>query len=367
MSAPSDPGQSVAVWHYDGQTAVRQSRRFIVSGDLFRLDASDGEGEGEAHRLADLVARDPVGGDPVYGLQGVDGWRIGFATPVPATIQACLPPAARYGSLIDRIGLWPAAAAFALIAAIVVAAVLQAPAVLARLVPPALERQLGDAMVGDFGGQVCDGPGGRAALGALAGRIGASPVEVQIEVVNIPVVNAVTLPGGRIVIFDGLLRNAESADEVAGVLAHELGHVAHRDVIEALLRQLGLSVLLGGLDGNIGGYTNALLATAYSRRTETAADSFAIDALNAAHVSPAGTAKFFRRLSHQEPSGKGAGALLGYLSTHPVSTTRAVRFEASGRGQRDYRSALAADQWAKLKAICSSDRTLPKGPFIPHF
>ncbi|WP_341873239.1 M48 family metalloprotease [Sphingobium fuliginis] len=54
------------------------------------------------------------------------------------------------------------------------------------------------------------------------------------------------MAGGRIILFDGLVQQAKSADEVAGVLGHELGHVRHRDTMTGLIRQLGLSVVLGG-------------------------------------------------------------------------------------------------------------------------
>ncbi|MDX7324874.1 M48 family metalloprotease, partial [Providencia rettgeri] len=80
------------------------------------------------------------------------------------------------------------------------------------------------------------------ALKTLATRIDPDDPRLEVDVVKLPMVNAVTLPGGRIVVFDGLIRAAKSPDEVAGVVAHEIGHVRHRDVMEGLLRQFGLSV-----------------------------------------------------------------------------------------------------------------------------
>lgn len=352
---------SAPVWHYDGQSAVRRELMFVVDGDHFRLD--DGDVAGEPIPLAQLVARDAVGGDAVFGLKQRAGWKIGLVGGVPAELSAHLPRASRYGGIIDRVGLWPAAAVCAVLAAIVVFAFLQVPSAVARIVPPAVERRLGDAMVGDFGKRLCNGPGGREALARLAERLGAASDDIDIQVANIPMVNAVTLPGGRIIIFDGLLKGAQSPDEVAGVVAHELGHVAHRDVLESLLRQLGLSVLLGGLDGNIGGYTNALLSSAYSRGAEGRADDYAIDALNRTNISPLDTAKFFKRLGGEGPKDSRVSAVLGYLSTHPVSSTRSARFVAGSKGQHAYTPALSADDWATLKTICSSDRDLPKQGF----
>ncbi|PZP11555.1 MAG: hypothetical protein DI607_10545, partial [Sphingomonas hengshuiensis] len=263
-----------------------------VEGNQFVL--SEEEGDSATYAFADLVAGPPVGDDAVFGLAGRPGWRIGFHGGPPADLAALLPRAARYGGPIDRFGLWRSVLVLAAIAGIALYLFAQAPSLVARLVPRTFERQLGDLMVGDFGGRLCNKPASAAALDKLVRRLGSDPAQVRVGIANIPVVNAVTLPGGRVLIFEGLLKNAASADEVAGVLGHELGHVAHRDVLESLLRQLGLSVLLGGLEGNIGGYTNALLSTAYSRGAETRADDYAIDALNAAAVNPAATAGFFR-------------------------------------------------------------------------
>lgn len=300
---------------------------------------------------------DPVGGLPVYGLKGRPGWRIGFFAPPPAMLAAHLPAPRRYGGLIDRFGLWPFVAAAGVVAALILLALSRAPTIVARMVPPAVERRIGDAMIGDFDDRFCAAGRGRAALQALAARIGARSDLVDVQVASIPIVNAVTLPGGRIVIFDGLLQASSSPDEVAGVLAHELGHVENRDVLETLLRQLGLSVLLGGVEGHIGGYTNALLSTAYSRGAEARADRFAIESLSRARISPLPTADFFRKLGggdDKKPSR--AATVMSYLATHPVSATRAAAFRKSARPGASYTPALTPDEWTALRGICAGKR-----------
>jgi Zn-dependent protease with chaperone function len=75
----------------------------------------------------------------------------------------------------------------------------------------------------------------------------------------------VALPGGNVILFDGLVKQARSPDEVAGVLAHEIGHVREKHVMQALLRQMGLAVVLGGIDGNSGALVNNMLSMSYSR------------------------------------------------------------------------------------------------------
>lgn len=348
MSAPFDPaGAGPRVWHYDGRSALRRDATLADDGATFRLVEDDRETGPFA--WGDLLANHVDAGATSYGLKGTAGWRIGAINPLPSTMAAKLPGQQRYGGWVDRIGLWPASAAFAAVAALAVTVVLQTPAMVARLVPPAVERRMGDLMVGDFGRKGCDEPAGQAALTAMLKRITPTDGDLDIHVVRLKMVNAVTLPGGRIVIFDGLLKAAKSPDEVAGVIGHELGHVRNRDITEALIRQFGLSVLLGGMESNVGGYTNALLATAYSRKAEVNADRFAQGLMRQADVSPVPTAAFFRRL------GRGAGRaerMLTYVNTHPVSVDRARGFEASGRKGATLRPALDASQWAALRDIC---------------
>ena len=349
IEAGADP---VRVWHYDGESGLRYQPLFETEGSSFRL--TDRDRIWGPFAFADLVARDAIDGDAIFGLKHRPGWRIGFSGGVPADIAAHLPGAVRYGRLIDRFGLWRSVAVFAVLAALTVFLVLRSPAVVARMVPPSVEQRLGDLMVGDLGNRACTTPAGLAALTRMVRRIDPGDRPIEVRVVHMPIVNAVTLPGGKIVIFDELIEKAASADEVAGVLAHEIGHVEHRDVMESLLRQLGLSVILGGLDGNIGGYTNTLLSATYSRSAEQRADDFARESMGKARVSPLATAQFFRRLSGQTDV-KGAAKMLNYFSSHPMSSDRAAQFTAAAKGRSDFTPVLTAEEWASLRSICSAD------------
>ena len=353
MSAPSDPdggAPSASAWHYDGRTALRRQVRLVADGDGFRLD-EDGQA-GEHYDFAQLTPADGDGDPRSFGLQGRPGWRIGFTDAPPAAIAERLPRPHRYGGWVDRFGLWQAAAGFAVLAAIAMVLVLRTPALVARMVPASVERQLGEVMIGDFGRKGCVAPAGAAALAKLANRIDPHDPTLDVHVVKLPMVNAVTLPGGRIVIFDGLLQAARSPDEVAGVIGHEIGHVRGRDVMESLLRQLGLSVLLGGMEGHVGGYTNALLATAYSRGAEARADGYAIQLLADAGVSPQPTADFFARLARRSD---GQERMFAYLANHPLSADRAARFRRSATAGARYTPALTAQEWAALRNICAGE------------
>jgi hypothetical protein len=340
----------LVVWHYDGVSALRRRATLEPRGDEFVL-VEPGRTSGP-FAFADLVAADAMVLPPSFGLKRSPGWKILFDGYVPVSIAARLPREARYGRVVDRFGLWPSVTAFGVVAALVIAGVLNAPPLLARMIPASVEQRIGTVMIGDFGRNGCADLAGEAALRALVNRVDPDDAAVEVSVVKLPMVNAVTLPGGRIVVFDGLLADAKSPDEVAGVIAHEIGHIRHHDVMESLLRQLGLSVVLGGLAGRVGGYTNALLATAYSRGAEGRADGYAIDLLRDAKISPQPTAAFFTRL------GKGAGKaerMLSYLATHPVSADRAARFRAAVQPVA-YRSTLDARQWQALKSICRATK-----------
>ncbi|UVO50525.1 M48 family metallopeptidase [Sphingomonas sp. SUN019] len=345
MSAHSE---GYPIWHQDGEVAYRRRPVLVADGATFTL--VEGERTTGPFAFTDLIAHDPAGGAPTWGLKRHPGWRIGFPEGVPGDLADHLPGQQRYGGVIDRIGLWPATAAFAAVAAMVVVAFLNTPPLVARAIPASVEKRLGDVMVGDFGRKGCATPAGDAALAAMVERIDPYDPTLEVSVVRIPIVNAVTLPGGRIVLFDGLLKAARSPDEVAGVIGHEIGHVRHRDVMESLLRQIGLSVLLGGMEGHVGGYTNALLASSYSRKAESDADAFALQLMQEAKVSPAATAGFFTRLGGR--AGK-AERLFAYVASHPVSADRAQRFAAAVDRTATYRPTIDAQQWRALRSICS--------------
>ena len=77
-----------------------------------------------------------------------------------------------------------------------------------------------------------------------------TPYEIEILVVDSRVVNAMALPGGLIILYVPLIRLTEFPEELAAIMAHEIGHVAHRDPLRKLIRQMGISAVIGLLGGN---------------------------------------------------------------------------------------------------------------------
>ena len=196
------------------------------------------------------------------------------------------------------------------------------------------------------------------------GLLDADSKNLQVEVAKIDMLNAVALPGGKVILFDGLVKQAKSADEVAGVLAHEIGHVRERHVMQSLLRQLGLSVVLGGLDGTGGSLLNGALSVTYTRGSEQEADRYSMKALSGASISPVATADFFDRLaklSGEAEGDKRLTAMTGYMSSHPLSAERKKAFQNSIVKGKDYKPALTSAEWTELKTMCAQDRTAKEG------
>jgi hypothetical protein len=337
-------------WHFDGQSAVRRKVEIQTIGNqFFLLEQERRHGPFHFDELRFLEAK---GDSKVYGLSGKDGWRLGIRGHVPTELAPLLPASKTYGGLIDRLGLGKASLVFAGISAAVVAVVLLSPQWLPPLIPSSVEAKLGNALVGDFGGRFCDTPKGKAALAKLTRSLDDHPEDLQVEVANIDMLNAVALPGGKVLLFQGLLSQAKSPDEVAGVLAHEIGHVRERHVMQGLLRQMGLAVVLGGFDGSGGSTLNSLLSTTYTRGSEREADDHSLKALKQANISPVGAADFFNRLASMDGSrdlkDRQARTMASYTSSHPLSDERRKLFENAVVKGSAYKPALTADEWQEL-------------------
>jgi beta-barrel assembly-enhancing protease len=218
-------------------------------------------------------------------------------------------------------------------------------------VPASFEEKLGDRVIGELGGKRCENAEGKAALERLLARIaGATPIpyEVQIGVLDRPEVNAFAAPGGRIVVFRGLVEGAASPDELAGVLAHELTHALKRHGTQHLVRALGLSLILDVAvgQGTARSFAETGLFLAYSRDFEREADAGAVELLHAAGIDPGALAAFFERT---RKSGKGELLPL-WLRSHPTDEERAGRILAASRPGSG--PALDEAQWQALKRIC---------------
>ncbi len=202
-------------------------------------------------------------------------------------------------------------------------------------IPVEWEQKLGESAYRDFLTRqevLKDGPAATA-LGEMTQRlteqIPNNPYKFDVTVVKSDVVNAFALPGGYVVVFTGLMKKAESGEEVAGVLSHELNHVLERHGLERILKSLGLltvvAIVLGDQQGLVGMMQQLgveLFTLKFGREQETEADLTGLQLLQRAKIDPSGMIRFFERLSEKDEG------RMEWLSTHPMSTARADRLKA---------------------------------------
>ena len=335
-------------WLYDGQSALRYAAQVEPAADGgVRVTWEFGELTVLRSQLVHIDSRPDA---EIYGHAELSGWRLGLPRPVPGDLAGRLPTSPRYGGWIDRLGLGKTVAIGVAVSAVVIFGIIQIPEVAAPYVPLAWERKMGDAMMAQVGERSCRTPAGEAALKRLATSLSPDAAGIDIEVLDIPIVNAAALPGGRIVIFRELLKDAKSPDEVAGVLAHEIAHVRERHVTESLIREFGLSVI----GGNAGATVTGVMSAGFTRGAEREADGEAARMLDHANISPAPTAGFFKRLAEQEKRFGRVAEGLSYVSTHPLSGERQAMFESRAQKGRTYRPALTPGEWQALVGICNS-------------
>lgn len=344
--------RSPAQW-YDGISAVRHAGTAFWDDEGFVV-------------LRDHTAdiRVPIGelgfgeqrqGERVYKREGLAGFRIVLPDDLPPGIERHLPTPVKYGAWIDRLGLGKAVVVFGLVSAGAVALFMTAPEWLGPRVPASWERNLGEAMIGDFGNRLCSTPEGDAALAKLLTSVDPEHRQVRAGVANIDMVNAVALPGEQVMLFDGLVQEAETPEELAGVLGHEVGHVRERHVMTALLRQFGLTILLAGANSGMSDTLFGLAAMGYSRDAEREADEFARQRMAESRISPLGAATFFERLSAEEGSAQDDFTeMTGWIASHPAPRERAEAFRAAARG-KTFRQVLSPEEFQAIKSMCAND------------
>ena len=164
----------------------------------------------------------------------------------------------------------------------------------------------------------------------LQTRCAGLPYRLKIHVQESPAVNALALPGGHVVVFSGLLKTITSENELAFILAHEMGHFKHRDHLRAAGRALVLMTISAALFGPNSGISAALgqilniTELSFSRGQETAADEFGLDVLQCAYGHAAGAADFFRKI----PASQDPGRFGHYFASHPENQRRISHLEA---------------------------------------
>ena len=173
----------------------------------------------------------------------------------------------------------------------------------------------------------------QALLDALAEGWEDNPYELQLRIMDDPQPNAFAAPGGIVLVTEGLLELSESENELAFVLAHEIGHFRGRDHLRGLGRgvlfQLVLaSIGIGGGDVSLLGKTGLLAGLSFSREQEREADRFGLDLIQRHYGHVAGAGVFFERLAQDDPI---SARLPSFVSTHPGLEERVVELRKLAR------------------------------------
>jgi Zn-dependent protease with chaperone function len=359
--------------YFDGVTSARHDVMVALTPSGLQISSRDGRRltEWPYDEMEELAAPDNVlrlgrrGSATLERLEIVDA-------ALAAEIDSRASLVDRTGSLQRRQRMRVIGWSVAATGSLLLVAWFGVPAITERLtplLPAAAERKLGDAVDMQVRGMLDSHKGGasfdcgtapsetagRAALDKMLRRLEAAASlsqPLRANVVRRDEANAVALPGGQVYVFRGLIAKADNADEVAGVIAHEIGHVAHRDGTKAVLQGAGLSFLFGMLLGDfVGGgavvfSAKKVLQSSYSRAAESAADTYGADLMNKAGGDAHALATMLDKIGGATEPG------MTILLNHPETKARVAAINKAA-GVRPPSPFLDAREWAALKQICA--------------
>lgn len=357
---------------HDGETATQHlvEVRFAEDG----LDIA-GAGVRAFWRKQDVVVRD----------RGGARWRLGVSASPDArlVLEKSVEAEAGLRKLDILSGKREVLRASALVGGLVAVGVLLAAVVfvlipmaaepLARMTPRATESLLGQNLSRQINVfmRPCTGASAQAAEVAIKPLItqlqgAAAPgFDVSITFVREDTPNAMAMPGGQVMVTQGLLTSVEDPEALAAVLAHEIGHVKARDGMVALYRNAGLGILLELITGGSGIAQQIVLVTGqlaelrYTRAQEERADRAAIVIMRTAGHDPAALARAFEALKafkRTEAPRKNAIAeklrVPEWLQSHPDLDRRIARARAAASPGGAV--TLSPEAWGAVRNACST-------------
>ncbi|MFG0287842.1 MAG: M48 family metallopeptidase [Rhodopirellula sp. JB044] len=208
--------------------------------------------------------------------------------------------------------------------------------------PVSIDAQIGDAAMEsmDLGGPKVRDEVVVGAMQSIVDRIAPAAavegIDFRVHVVESSQINAFALPGGNMVVYTGLIQNASSPEQIAGVLSHEMAHATLRHGIQRIGQSLGIWAGISLLVGDVSGLTGAAVdlmqvasVNSYSRTHENEADAEGVRMLHAVEIDPSAMADFFEHLEEEEGDVPG---IFAWISTHPDHASRiaSVRAQLAG-------------------------------------
>lgn len=193
------------------------------------------------------------------------------------------------------------------------------------------EEQMGAEMIASFlrGEKQVKGTLANKCLDSIKNRLeGQNGVKVNLYLVEQSEVNAFAMMGNHIVVYSGLVQHCKNAEAVAGVLAHEMGHVYLHHVRAKVLKDIGIgvavSIFFGDMDGFLASVVHHLGSTAFDREQEAEADVYSSELLKRREIALTPLVAFFQDLAKKEGNLMKKATI---LSTHPDSEQRALKIQ----------------------------------------
>ncbi|MYF07237.1 MAG: M48 family metallopeptidase [Rhodospirillaceae bacterium] len=361
-----DRGASAAGTYTDGRTARRHSVRATIGVDGLLIESGDGA-VAEAWPFDDLrLVDEAYAGRPFRLKRSAGEARLTVAD--SAFLDRLRPHAGRLSrkdlrgaNLKVRAAGWIGATAAVLAGFWFLLPLAAGP--VASWVPLSWEEGLGRTVQRQAlalmaaNSRLCTGSSGQLAFARLVRRLSAtkpSRYRFRVTVVDNGTVNAFAAPGGYIVVFRGLIDNSADADGLAGVMAHEMGHVIERHGMENLVKALGLSFVMSALIGDTSGFAGIatdmaqnLATSKFSRDAEREADRIAVEMLNRANISGRGFHAFFQMVVRE--TGQEDKSIGRYFASHPATRGRAQFVETHTTGTRP---AMSDSEWQAVRRMC---------------
>lgn len=224
-----------------------------------------------------------------------------------------------------------------------------------KRLPASIEQQMGEAVLAQARTQARFEDSGPAydAVQAIGQRLARPGEELRFYVADRPEINAFAAPGGVVVAYTGLLRAADSAEEVAGVLAHEVAHVELRHGLRQLVKVAGLKVIFAAVLGDyrqLADWGAQLTGLKFSRDAEREADTRGLARLAEARIDPRGLPDFFAKLEKEE----GAGGMPALLSSHPPTGERMADLSAAIARQGPVAATPMPIDWSAVRGALPS-------------
>jgi Zn-dependent protease with chaperone function len=197
-----------------------------------------------------------------------------------------------------------------------------------------------------------------AALGRILDRLqsgGRYGRPFKLHLVKSEQENAFALPGRHIILVSGLLKAAKVPEDIAGVLAHEMGHGLEKDAEALFLRNIGMTVIAKFTargDDSRAAFRAMISQLRYSREAEVAADAHAIAILRRAHIASRYAGEFILRSAAESPTGEGT---MDDFGAHLSADERAKLFLTQPLYETE--PILSEEAWAAARTVCGRDTT----------